>query len=204
MPRKHRHVRLSEYKIPPIDPEDRNAVEDHTLVRHVLVDFDEVAVLPSETREQLVAYLVGVICFVRAGVKAGKHGMSNKDLVIDIFMSGVRHALERVGLSATRWRKWYDNGSGESFYFRLARALADVFGIPLPKDLKLRGMRAAQHQYGVMSPAMEAWQAAELAARGRQRLGDLAVRLKTPLATWQQRLDGLVVRLQAAAPKVQG
>ena len=130
--------------------------------------------------------------------------MSNKDLVIDIFMSGVRHALERVGLSATRWRKWYDNGSGESFYFRLARALADVFGIPLPKDLKLRGMRAAQHQYGVMSPAMEAWQAAELAARGRQRLGDLAVRLKTPLATWQQRLNGLVVRLQAAAPKVQG
>jgi hypothetical protein len=204
MPRKRRHVRLSEYKIPPIDPEDRNAVEDHTLVRQVLVDFDEVAVLPSETREQLVAYLVGVICFVRAGVKAGKHGMSNKDLAIDIYMSGVWHALEQVGLPAKRWRKWYDNGSGESFYFRLARALADVSGIPLPKDLKLRGMRAAQHQYGVMSPAMKAAQAAELAARGRQRLGDLAVRLKTPLAAWQRRVDGLVVRLQAAAPKVQG
>ena len=64
MPRKRRHVRLSEYMtFRPIDPEDRNAVEDHALVRHVLVDFDEVAVLPSETREQLVAYLVGVIWF---------------------------------------------------------------------------------------------------------------------------------------------
>ena len=67
MPRKRRHVRLSEYKILPIDPEDRNAVEDHTLVRHVLVDFDEVAVLPSETREQLVAYLVvSFVLFVPA------------------------------------------------------------------------------------------------------------------------------------------
>ena len=203
MPRKRRHVRLSEYKILPIDPEDRNAVEDHTLVRHVLVDFDEVAVLPSETREQLVAYLVGVICFVRAGVKAGKHGMSNKDLAIDIYMSDVWHALERASLPAKRWRKWYDNGRGESFYFRLARVVGDVSGIPLPKDLKLRGMRAAQHQYGVMSPAMKAAQAAEQAARGRQRLDVLAVRLKTPLAAWQQRLDDLVVRLQAAASKLQ-
>ena len=63
MPRKRRHVRLSEYKISTIDPEDRNAVEDHDLVRHALVDFDEVAVLPSETREQLVADLVGVNLF---------------------------------------------------------------------------------------------------------------------------------------------
>jgi len=204
MSRKHRHVRLSEYKIPTIDPKDPNKVTDHDLVRHVLVDFDEFAVLSSDAREELVEYLVGLIYYARGGVKAGKHGMSDKDLAIDIFMSGVRHALERVGLPAKRWRKWYDNGSGESFYFRLARPLADVFGIPLPKDLKLRGMRAAQHQYGVMSPAMKAAQAAELAARGRQRLSDLAVRLKTPLAAWQQRLDGLVVRLQAAAPKVQG
>ena len=72
----------------PIDPEDRNAVEDHTLVRHVLVDFDELAVLPSETREQLVADLVDVICFVRAGVKAGKHGMSNKALSDRYFYVG--------------------------------------------------------------------------------------------------------------------
>ena len=201
MPRKHRHVRLSEYKIPTIDPEDPNKVTDHDLVRHALVDFDEVAVLSDESREQLVADLVKSICFARGGVKAGKHGMSNKDLAIDIFMSDVRHALERAGLPAKRWRKWYDNGSGESFYFRLARALADESGIPLPKDLKLAGQRASKIQYGVMSPAMKAAQAAELAARGRQRLGDLAVRLKTPLAAWQQRLDGLVVRLQVAAPR---
>ena len=204
MPRKRWLTRLSCYDVPVINPQDRNAVALHDLVRHVLVDFDELAVFSSETREQLVESLVDAICFTRAGVNAGKHGMSNKDLAIDIYMSDVRHALERVGLPAKRWRKWYDNGRGESFYFRLARALADESGIPLPKDLKLRGMRAAQHQYGVMSPAMKAAQAAELAARNRQRLRVLAVRLKTPLAAWQQRLDGLVVRLQVAAPKVQG
>jgi len=44
-------------------------------------------------------------------------------------------------------------------------------------DLKLAGKRAAQVQYGVMLPAMKAWQAAELEAR-RQRLGELALRLK--------------------------
>ena len=203
MPRKRWLARLSCYDVPVINPKDRNAVEDRDLVRHVLVDFDELAVLSSETHEQLVVDLVRAICFTRAGVNAGKHGMSNKDLAIDIYMSDVRHALERASLPAKRWRKWYDNGRGESFYFRLARVVGDVSGIPLPKDLKLRGMRAAQHQYGVMSPAMEAAQAAELAARGRQRLGDLAVRLKTPLAAWQQRLDGLVVRIQAAASKLQ-
>jgi hypothetical protein len=204
MPRKRWRARLSYYDIPITNPRDRNAVEDHDLVRHALVDFDELAVLSDESRERLVADLVKSICFARGGVNAGKHGLSNKDLAIDIFMSDVRHALERAGLPAKRWRKWYDNGSGESFYFRLARALADVSGIPLPKDLKLRGMRAAQHQYGVMSPAMKVAQAAELAARGRQRLGGLAARLKTPLAAWQQRLDELVVRLQSASSKVQG
>ena len=117
MPRKRWRARLSYYDIPVINPEDRNAVEDHDLVRHALVNFDELAELPSDTREQLVADLVGAICFARAGVKAGKHGMSNKDLAIDIFMSDVRRALERAGLPATRWRKWYDNGSGESSTF---------------------------------------------------------------------------------------
>ena len=133
---------------------------DHDLVRHALVDFDELADLPSESREQLVADLVKSICFARGGVKAGKHGVSDKALGKQIFLSDVGRALERVGLSATRWRKTYE-GDGpdidapESFFFRLARELANVFGITLPKDLKLPGMRAAQHQYGVMSPAMK-------------------------------------------------
>ena len=194
MPRKRKPARFSVYSVhksPTIDPEDPNKVTDHDLVRHALVNFDELADLPSESREQLVADLVKSICFARGGVKAGKQGVSDKALGKQIFLSDVGRALERVGLSATRWRKTYE-GDGpdidapESFFFRLARELANVFGITLPKDLKLPGMRAAQHQYGVMSPAMKAAQDAELVARGRQRL------------------DGLVVRLQAAAPKVQG
>ena len=44
----------------------------------------------------------------------------------------------------------------------LARELAEVSGIALPQDLKLPGQRAAQIQYGVMSPAMKAAQDAEL------------------------------------------
>jgi hypothetical protein len=83
----------------------------------------------------------------------------------------------------TRWRKRYDRGDGpdidapESFFFRLAREIADAFGIALPQDLKLPGKRAAQHQYGVMSPAMKAAQKAELSAR-RRRLSRLVLRLK--------------------------
>ena len=196
MPRKRKPARFSVYSVhkspkrTTIDPEDPNKFTDHDLVQHALVNFDELADLPSESREQLVADLVKSICFARGGVKAGKQGVSDKALGKQIFLSDVGRALERVGLSATRWRKTYE-GDGpdidapESFFFRLARELANVFGITLPKDLKLPGMRAAQHQYEVMSPAMKAAQDAELVARGRQRL------------------DGLVVRLQAA-PKVQG
>ena len=87
MPRKRWRARLSYYDNPVINPEDRNAVEDHDLVRHALVDFDELAVLPNETREQLVADLVDAIWFWRAGVKAGKRGMSDKDLAQQIFLS---------------------------------------------------------------------------------------------------------------------
>lgn len=169
MPRKHWRTRLSIYDVPTINPKDRNAVEDLDLVRHALVDFDELAVLSSETREQLAADLVDSIRFARGGVKAGKRGVSDKALSQQIFLSDVRHALERADLPAKRWRKQYDNGGGESFFFRLAREVAAVSGVALPQDLKLPGKRAAQHQYGVMSPAMKAAQEVELAAR-RQRL----------------------------------
>ena len=120
MPRKRWRARLSYYDDPVINPEDRNAVDDHDLVRHALVDFDELAVLSSEIREQLVADLVGAIWFTRAGVKPGNTA-SQIRTAIHIYMSDVRRALERAGLPAKRWRKWYDNGRGESFYFRLAR-----------------------------------------------------------------------------------
>jgi hypothetical protein len=166
MPRERSLVRLSEYKIPPINPDDRNAVGDHDLVRHALVDFDELADLPDDIREHLVADLVDAIGYWRAGVKPGKRGLSEKKQAQHIFMADVGRALERAGLFATRWRKTYE-GDGpdidapESFFFRLARELADAFGRALPKDLKLAGQRASEIQYGVMSPTMEAAQNAD-------------------------------------------
>jgi hypothetical protein len=152
----------------------RNGDFDEVLVRHALVDFDELAVLSSEAYEQLVSDLVDAIRFARCGVKAGKRGVSDKALAEQIFVSDVGCALERAGLPAKRWRKRYDDGdrpsddAPESFFFRFAREVADVSGIALPQDLKLPGQRAAQHQYGVLSPTMKAAQEAELAARGHR------------------------------------
>jgi hypothetical protein len=184
MPRKHWRTRLSIYDVPTINPKDRNAVEDLDLVRHALVDFDELAVLSSKTHEQLAADLVDSIRFARGGVKVGKRGMSDKALTQQIFISDIGRALKRAGLPAKRWRKRYDDGdkpsvdAPESFFFRLAREVADVSGMTLPKDLKLPGKRAAQHQYGMMSPAMKAAQEVELATR-RERLSKLGLRLKS-------------------------
>jgi hypothetical protein len=168
MPRKRRHARLSHYDVPNIDPNDRNAVEDHDLVRHARVDFDELSLLPCETRKQLVEDLVDSIRFARGGVNAGKRGVSNEALAQQIFLSDVGRALQRASLPAKRWRKEYDNGGGESFLFRLAREVATVSGIILPQDLKLPGKRSAQHEYGVMSPIMELAQDDELAARPKR------------------------------------
>jgi hypothetical protein len=149
---------------------DPNAlVEDHYLVRHAMVDFDDLALLSREAREQLVAELVDAVRFRRGGVKVGKRGVSDKAVTQQIFLSDVARALERAGLPAKRWSKRYNDGDGlspdapESFLFRFTRGLADAFGLALPQDLKLPGKRAAQHQYGAMSPAMQAAQQAELA-----------------------------------------
>jgi hypothetical protein len=148
MPRKRWLSSLSTYDIPKIDPNDRNAIEDCDLVRHSLVDFDELTVLSDETREKLVKDLVDSIRYARGGVKARKRGVSDEALAQQIFLSDVGRALERAGLPVKRWRKQYDNGGGESFFFRLAREVAEVSGITLPEDLKLSGKRAAQHEYG--------------------------------------------------------
>jgi hypothetical protein len=178
MPRKRWLTGLSEYRLPKINPNDLNAVEDHDLVRHALVDFDELTVLPSQVREQLVSDLVDAIRFAHTGVDARKRGVSNEALAQQIFLSDVGHALEHAGLPAKRWRKQYDNGGGESFLFRLAREVADVAGLALPQDLKLAGKRASQHQYGMMSPIMKEAQEDELAAR-RKRPSKSRRRLKS-------------------------
>jgi hypothetical protein len=123
------------------------------------------------TREQLVTELVHAVRWFRCGIKAGKVGKSDKVSAQQILLSDVGRALERAGLPVKRWRKRYDRGDGpdidapESFFFRLAHQLGDALGMPLPQDLKLSAKRAAQHQYGVMSPAMKRAQEAELAAQ---------------------------------------
>jgi hypothetical protein len=176
MPRKRSRPQLSYYDNPIINPDDRNAVDDHALVRHALVDFDELAVLSPELHKQLVVDLVDAIRIWRAGVKCGKRGLSDEKEAQHIFMLDVGRALTRAGPCATRWRKTYE-GDGpdidapESLFFRLARELADAFGSALPKDLKLAGQRASKIQYGMMSPAMKAAQDAELAARQRRLAG---------------------------------
>ena len=180
MPRKHWRARLSSYDIPAndIDPNVPVPVEDHVLVRHALVDFDELGLLSSKTHEQFVADLVDAVRFARCGVNAGKRGVSDEALAQQIFLSDVARALKSAGLGAKRWRKRYDKGDGpdpdapESFFFRMARAIAEVCGVALPKDLKLPGKRAAQHQY-VMSPAMKTAQKAELEARQKGLESDL-------------------------------
>ena len=102
-----------------------------------------------------------------------------------------------------------DGGSGtttvevESFFFRLARALADVSGIPLPKDLKLAGHASSATPIRSDVTSHEGSAGRRASSRRPTAPSCLAVRLKTPLAAWQQRLDGLVVRLQAAASKLQ-
>src|SRR5262249_55871051 len=77
MPRKRSRSRLSVYSVSDkiegtgpnariVEHIDPNAqVEDHYLVRHAMVDFDELALLSRKAREQLVADLVGAIRYAR-------------------------------------------------------------------------------------------------------------------------------------------
>ena len=170
MPRKRWRTRLRSYDVPAndIDPKVPVPAKDDEIVRHALVDFDELSVLSRKIKEQLVADLVDALRFARARVNAGRRGVSDEALAQQIFLSDVGRALERAGLPAKRWRKRYDDGDGpsndapESLFFRLAREVADVAGMVLPRDLKLPGKRAAKHQYGMMSPAMKAAQEAQL------------------------------------------
>src|SRR5437868_8063462 len=98
MPRKRWRTRLSSYPIRDIDPTIPVPIKDHEMVRAVLVDFDELTVLPSEAREQLVADLVESIGFRRCGVKVGKRGLSDEAVAQQILLSDIGRALERAGL----------------------------------------------------------------------------------------------------------
>jgi hypothetical protein len=212
MPSKHWLTHLAIAAIPAIDPKDRKAVADHDRVRATLVDFKKVAVLPSSTRDRLTEDLVAAGRIARGGLNARKRHVSNKALGKQVFMGDVKRAMEQAGLPVKWWQKWYDIGSdendggnneSESLYFQLAHALSDDFGLNLPKDLKPLARLAAQAEYGVMSPGMEIWQAAELVAQRRRRL----LKIKADaMAVYEGQTGGLAVRLKnvtssmAAAP----
>jgi hypothetical protein len=150
-----------------------DAAKDRDLVQQALAEFGEVTSLSDEPRERLVADLGWAGSHARGGINARKrdHRISTKAFAGDIFLNGVRRALEQAGLQVTRWSKRYDRGDGpendapESFYFKLAHKIAGIFGIPLPEDLKPVDERAAKIQYG-MSEAMKAAQDAELRRLG--------------------------------------
>jgi hypothetical protein len=164
-------------------------VDDEDRVTHYLVDFDELALIQGATREKLIADVVYALGILRGGLRAGKRGLSDKAVAQQIFVGDLARALEQAGLPATRWRKKYDGGGGESLLFRVAREVAEIAGVVLPKDLKVLGQRAAQIKYGAMSPAMEAAQDAEVTER-RQRLDKVGKRLdklKSPKITTRRR-----------------
>jgi hypothetical protein len=136
MPRKRRQFAVNTYSFPIVAPTDRNAVTDHDLVGHALVDFEELSVLTEEARGQLVEDLVQAVAFYRTGLDATQ-----------VFFADVERSLGRANIPAKRWRKQYDNGGGESLYYRIVREVGDVCGIPVPKDPKLAGNRASQFRY---------------------------------------------------------
>jgi hypothetical protein len=178
MPRKRWLVGLSQYGVGDQDPKKDPYKVNRALIRRVLDGFKkELADLPSKTREQLVEDLAVAIYRARGGVNARKRYVSNKAMAKHVFMLDVGRAMERADLRVTNWEKHEEEG-GESLYYQIAHALADVFGLHLPKDLGPLARWAAQIKCGEMSPVMRAAQLEELATQGRQRLGDLAVRLK--------------------------
>jgi hypothetical protein len=163
MPRK-RQPRFSEYKIRPIDLNDRYAVDNHVRVRHLLVDLDEVQQLLHDVQDRLVEALVTAVRIARGGIKVGERHLSNKAVAKHVFLSDVGRAMKAAGLPVTCWRK----GGRESLYFGVVHALSDGFGLQLPKDLHPLARQAAQIEFGTMSPTMRAAQDAELAARRRR------------------------------------
>jgi hypothetical protein len=172
MPRKRWRSKLTTLELPTVNQKDCNAVSDHDLVRHALVDFDELNVLSPKVLQQLVEELVLAIRYRRCGLRAQKRGVSDKALATQVFFADVRRALESSGIPAKRWRKRYDNGGGESLYYRIAREIADVSGINVPKDPKLAGRVSAQFQYGALSLAMDTAQTLEKDSVGKSSSAD--------------------------------
>src|ERR1700736_4476614 len=58
VPRKRWKYKVTSYDVPRVGPADRQANTDEEIVRHALVDFEELDVLTDATRKQLIGDLV--------------------------------------------------------------------------------------------------------------------------------------------------
>ena len=113
----------------------RDSSSDLELVRHALVDIDDLAGLDDQRRAALERDLAYAVGFWRAGVNIGRRGISNEFTANGIFFADVINAIASAGLRAGRWSQQYDGGT-ESLLYRVARALGETCGFRLPSDLK--------------------------------------------------------------------
>ena len=132
----------SGYEIPHVSPGDPNQNSIRELVKHALVDLDELAHLDDSQREGLEGDLVDAVGHFRAGLSAGKRGVSDEFLATAIFHNDVNRALETAGVPTTKWSRIHREDGYESVIDRVARAVGEVCSIDLPKDTK-RIVRAA-------------------------------------------------------------
>jgi hypothetical protein len=136
MPRKRwSFVTTVEPQEPPVAP---GAPSLEALVQATLIDFDELAQLPTSVKDQLVRALIESIRRARAGLSFRKKGVGDQYQTKAVFVADLAAALTAAGLRPTRWRKTYDGGDEdhESLLFRLARALVGDAGLELPTDMK--------------------------------------------------------------------
>jgi len=165
---------------------------------------------------------------MRGGIKAGKRHVSNEALGRHAFLADVGRAMARAGLPVPRWKPKHTESLyyrmvhelAEVFGLHVPEALK-----PLAKQAALiqhgvmsptmntmqaaepvaQGLRRIGGVTVLPDEVRERLAADEVEAirfalsLRRQRLDQLAARLKNPLAAWRQRLDGLAARLKAVA-----
>lgn len=135
MPRKPKS-RWSSYTIPHIDRGDPSQNSIRELVRHALVDLDELAHLDDSQRDGLEGDLVDAVGHYRAGLSPGKRGGGkDKFLAKAIFHHDLNRALEAAGVPTVKWSRVHLDGY-ESVIDRVARAIGEVCSIDLPADTK--------------------------------------------------------------------
>ena len=107
-------------------------------VTEILGDFSEFNFLEAGVMATLVDDLVRAIQFAQIGVPPKRKEGSARGWTLQIWMSDVRRALEDAGTGTPVWRRdptLKGENAYESYYFRIARTLADEANLELPEDL---------------------------------------------------------------------